>query len=116
MKTTISIRDARFFAYHGYYAEEQKSGHEFVVDVSVTLQSFDDSEDNISDTVNYESIYTICVQEMANTRKLIETVAYTIITRCKDELSNVQGVKIKIEKIGPQLGGRVGKSVIEMEY
>jgi 7,8-dihydroneopterin aldolase/epimerase/oxygenase len=116
MKTTVSIRGAEFFAYHGFYPEEQLSGHTFVLDVSATLKSFDSQDDNIFDTINYESIYNICADEMSHTQKLIETVALKIIQRCKDELDNVQGVKVKIEKIAPQLGGKVGKSVIEMEY
>lgn len=116
MKTTVSIRGAEFFAYHGYYPEERLSGHLFIVDVSITLKSFDSSDDNIYDTVNYESIYKIAHEEMSLTQKLIETVALKIINRCKDEHDNVQGVKVKIEKVAPQLGGKVGKSVIEMEY
>jgi 7,8-dihydroneopterin aldolase/epimerase/oxygenase len=115
MKTTVSIRDAQFFSYHGFYEEERLSGHHFVVDVSVILKNFDSLDDNIADTVNYESIYNICKQEMETSQKLIETVALQIINRCKNELNNVDTVKVKIEKIGPQLGGKVGKSVIEME-
>jgi 7,8-dihydroneopterin aldolase/epimerase/oxygenase len=116
MKTTVSISGAEFFAYHGFHEEERLTGHTFVVTASVVLKSFHSSDDNIFDTVNYEHIYRICNEEMAHTRKLIESVAYSIIHRCKEELDNVTSVYIKIEKLGPQLGGRVEKSIIEMEY
>lgn len=116
MTTKVSIIGAEFHALHGYYEEERLAGHTFIVDVEVTLMSFDSSDDNINDTVNYEAIYTIIKVEMNNTQKLIETVALNIINRCKAELSNTQGVTVKIEKIAPQLGGKVAKSVIQLSY
>jgi dihydroneopterin aldolase len=47
---------------------------------------------------------------------LLETVVFNIITRFKDEFSNVSGGKVKMEKLGPQLGGKVAKAVVEMEF
>jgi dihydroneopterin aldolase len=116
MKTKIAIKGAEFFAYHGFYDEERRAGNTFVIDAEVTLKTFDSIDDNIRDTVNYEAIYTICKSEMGNTQKLIETVVLNILTRFKQEFSNISGAKVKMEKIAPQLGGKVAKSVIEMEF
>ena len=58
MKTKVAIKGAEFFAYHGYYSEERKSGNTFIIDAEVTLKSFDSNDDNIFDTVNYEQLYT----------------------------------------------------------
>jgi dihydroneopterin aldolase len=115
MNTSVAIVGAEFHAYHGYYEEERLSGNTFLVDVEVTLQSFDFTEDDIDDTVNYESIYTITKAEMAKTQKLLETVAINIINECK-KLPRVSGARVKIEKIAPQLGGKVAKSVIQISY
>lgn len=116
MKTKVAIKGAEFFAYHGFYDGERKAGNTFIIDAQVTLKTFDSSNDNICDTVNYEQIYTICKQEMEKTQKLLETVVWNIITRCRDELKNVHGATVRIEKIAPQLGGKVEKSIVEMEY
>jgi 7,8-dihydroneopterin aldolase/epimerase/oxygenase len=116
MKTKVAIKGAEFYAYHGFYEEERKAGNTFIIDAEVTLKTFDSSDDNIFDTVNYEQIYTICKQEMEKTQKLLETVVYNIISRFRDEFENINGATIRIEKIGPQMGGKVGKSVVEMEY
>ena len=35
---TIELKGLRFFAYHGLYAEEQKTGNEFEIDLFVTHQ------------------------------------------------------------------------------
>jgi len=116
MKTKVAIQGAEFYAFHGFYEEENKAGNTFIIDAEVTLKSFDSSDDNIFDTVNYEKIYAICKLEMEKTQKLLETVAFNIVSRLKDELENVNGAKVRIEKIGPQMGGKVEKSVVEMEY
>ncbi len=115
MKTKVAIKGAEFFAYHGYYSEERKSGNTFIIDAEVTLKSFDSNDDNIFDTVNYEQLYTICKQEMAKTQKLLETVVLNIINRYKDELPNIVSATVRMEKLAPQLGGKVAKSVVEME-
>ncbi len=116
MKTKVSIKGAEFYAFHGYYEEERKAGNTFVVDAEVTLKTFDSSDDNIQDTVNYESMYHIISQEMDRTQQLLETVVYNIITRFRDELVNVSSATVRLEKMAPQLGGKVQKSVVEMEF
>ena len=116
MKTTVSIKGAEFFAYHGYYEEERLTGNTFLIDAEVELKTFDSSDDNIQDTVNYERLFEICAAEMDNTQKLLETVVFNIITQFKASFSNISGGKVKLSKIGPQLGGKVDKAVIEMEF
>lgn len=116
MKTKVSIKGAEFYAFHGYYEEERKAGNTFVVDAEVTLKTFDSSDDNIQDTVNYESMYHIISQEMDRTQQLLETVVYNIITRFRDELVNVSSATVRLEKMAPQLGGKVQKSVVEIEF
>lgn len=116
MKTKVAIKGAEFFAYHGFYEEERKAGNTFIIDAEVTLITFDSSDDNIQNTVNYEQLYTIAKEEMSKTQKLLETVVFNIITRFKDELPIIVSATVRMEKITPQLGGKVAKSVVEMEY
>jgi len=116
MQTTVAIEGAEFFAFHGFYIEEQKTGNTFIIDAEVDLKSFDSNDDNIYDTVNYETLYLICKEEMEKTQKLLETVVYNILNRFKNDLNNVTSGKVKMEKIGPQLGGKVKKAVIQMSF
>ena len=115
MKTTVAIENAEFYAYHGFYPEEQLTGNTFIIDAEVSLKTFDSLDDNIGDTVNYEVLYRICKEEMQETQKLLETVVLNIINKYKD-LPNVAGGRVRLEKIGPQLGGKVGKAIIEMQF
>lgn len=116
MKTTVSIKGAEFFAHHGFYEEERLTGNTFIIDAEVELKTFDSDDDNIHDTVNYEKIFQICAAEMNNTQKLLETVVFNIIGRFNSSFSNISGGKVKLEKLGPQLGGKVAKAVVEMEF
>lgn len=115
MKTKVAIEGLQFFAYHGFYDEERKKGNDFVCDIAVELKSYDSIEDNIHDTVNYEDIYEIVSDEMQQTKKLIETVAYKIIKRIQ-ELDNVTGATVKIHKLNPPIKGKVEKAVVEMKF
>ena len=116
MKTKVAIKGAEFYAYHGFYEEERKTGNTFIIDADVTLVAFDSNDDNIHDTVNYEKLYSICTQEMSKSQKLLETVVFNIINRFRDEIINITSAHVRMEKISPQLGGKVEKSVVEMEY
>lgn len=115
MKTKVAIKGAEFYAFHGFYEEERKAGNTFIIDAEVEIKSFDSYDDNINDTVNYEDIFNICKDEMGHTRKLLETVVFRILSRFRDTFENMVSAKVRLEKIGPQLGGKVEKSVIEME-
>lgn len=116
MKTTVAVIGAEFHAYHGYYEEERLSGHTFIIDLEVELAVYDTDEDEIKHTVNYESLYNICSSEMKITQKLLETVAYNTLCRVKSELKGIMHAKLSIEKLAPQLGGKVKKTRITMEY
>ncbi len=115
MKTTVRLEGLKFYAYHGFYSEEQKIGNQFEISASVDLKTFDSFEDNIEDTVNYEDIYKIISEEMEKTQKLIETVAYNIMERLK-VLDNITGAQISIAKMNPKIGGNAEAAVVEMKY
>ncbi|WP_449435993.1 dihydroneopterin aldolase [Pedobacter steynii] len=70
---TVALRDVKCYAFHGYYPEEQLTGIYFMVDVVVTFTPNTDTE-NLERTVNYEILNNIILDEMKNTRKMLETV------------------------------------------
>jgi len=113
--TRIALEGMHFFAYHGYYEEERIVGNQFIIDVYVDVDTFDSTDDDINDTVNYEVIYDIVKGHMIKKYKLLETIALNISTDLKNRFSNIKKVKVKVSKVGPQLGGEVDRAVIEYE-
>jgi len=113
--TRIALEGMHFFAYHGYYEEERIVGNQFIIDTYVDVDTFDSTDDDINDTVNYEVIYDIVKGHMTKKYKLLETIALNISTDLKNRFSNIKKVKVKVSKVGPQLGGEVDRAVIEYE-
>lgn len=113
----VALQGIKFFAYHGFYPEEQILGSHFVVDVSVEFaQHHHYHDDEIAYTVNYEQLYTMVDAEMRHTRKLLETVVQGIIDRAKAGYPFAEIIKASITKQNPPLGGDVAASFIEITY
>ena len=110
---TIAIHGAEFFAYHGFYPEEQKLGTKFIVDVEVNFTPVDNlKEDKIANTVDYEQLYRIVAGQMQQTRKLIETVAQAIADETKKKYPFADKIQVSIKKLNPPLEGKVDYSKI----
>lgn len=110
---TIALHGVEFFAFHGFYPEEQKLGTKFIVDVDVSFTPAGDlKDDEISHTVDYERLYEIVEKSMKKTSKLIETVAQTIANEIKNEFAIVETIRVSIKKMNPPLKGKVAYSNI----
>lgn len=113
---TIALEGMQFYAYHGFYEEEQIIGNHFIVDVTVDARVNQAARtDDLTRTVNYETIYTICRIEMRKSSALLEHVAQRIMDKIAGQFSNVKTVKVRISKQQPPLGGRVDRAYIEMQ-
>lgn len=112
---TISLHGAEFFAYHGWYPEEQKLGNRFIVDIDVDfIGEMVFSEDDISGTINYERLYEIVEEQMKQTKKLIETVARNILDDTRTRFPAAKNVRVTIKKLNPPLSGKVAYSCITL--
>jgi dihydroneopterin aldolase len=113
----IALQGAEFFAYHGFYPEEQKFGCRFLVDIEVSFEpQVDLMEDKLTNTVDYEKVYIIACEEMKYPRKLIETVGKAITDRIKKQYPYVAAIKVVIKKLNPPLAGKVAHSSVTFNY
>ena len=113
----IALIDARFFAYHGYYPEEQVLGNEFTVDICVTFDKDGVTPaDDLQHTVNYEQLYDIAKTEMQQPRKLLETVAEAMLSRVSAEFPFVSSVQVSITKHNPPFGGDQAKARVTFRW
>lgn len=112
----IALEGMRFHANHGVYEAEKTLGGEYVVDVFVNFNTEKATkDDDMEKTMNYETIYQICRMEMEQPRKLIETVAANIVKKMKFHFAEMQGLRIRVIKLNPPLGGRVASAMIQEE-
>ena len=112
----IALEGMQFYAYHGFYEEEQKIGNHFIVDVQVETRVNKAAQmDDLAGTINYETLYTITRMEMRKPSQLLEHVGQRIIDKVSSQYPKVKNVRIRISKMQPPLGGRVDRAFIEME-
>ncbi len=109
----IELKGAEFFAYHGFYPEEQLLGNKFIVNIEVGyLPSKIILEDDLTNTVDYEYLHFIINEQMKQTKKLIETVAYGIMNDVKAKYPFIKTLKVTIKKSHPPLHGEVDYSAV----
>lgn len=116
LKQKVSLEGVRFFAYHGFYPEEQIVGTEFLLDIEAEMEVFSAGEDEIANTINYERLFHIASAEMSIPRKLIETVAHNILDKVRHEFLAAQFIRVKIRKMNPPMGGEIRNSAIELVF
>jgi len=112
----VGLTDARFFAYHGYYPEEQSLGNEFTVTIHVAFDKHVGGQDNLQDTVNYELLYNIAKTEMQQPRKLLETVAESMLNRVRADFPFVSGIEVSVTKHNPPFGGDHAKAGVTLVW
>jgi 7,8-dihydroneopterin aldolase/epimerase/oxygenase len=102
----ISLEGLEFFSYHGFYAEEQKIGNRYSVDVNIEVDFAQAAiGDKLSETVNYENVYKVVAQVMAQKHKLLEHIAYNIIQQIKQQYPRILAVEVSVSKFNPPIGG-----------
>jgi dihydroneopterin aldolase len=115
-KLWIGLEGMEFYAYHGYYEEERKTGGRYVVDVMVyTNAELAETLDDLSGTVNYEQIYAIVQLHMNEPVKLIEHLASKIMGDLRKFILKDDFIRIKIQKLDPPLNGKVAAAVVLLE-
>ncbi|MGY3211263.1 dihydroneopterin aldolase [Mucilaginibacter sp. HD30] len=115
----VALHGAEFFAYHGFYPEEQHTGNSFIVDIEVSFEASASgglATDDLNDTVNYEKLYDICASRMQQQQKLIETVATFILEDVKAQYGFAQKITVGIKKLNPLAGAKVKYTEIIINY
>ena len=115
MAGKIILEGLEFHAYHGVYPHERDSGNWFEVDIAVHTDFTEGARaDELSGTVNYETLFRIIKDEMEKPSKLLETVAENIVNSIFAELVRVQSLQLKISKLNPPIGGKCRKASISI--
>jgi dihydroneopterin aldolase len=114
--TKITIEKMHFFAHHGCFEEEQLIGTNFEVDVTIQTDTTEaEKTDDLSKTIDYQSVYVAIREEMDIPSKLLEHVGKRILDRLFFEFPAAEKIKLKISKLNPPVGGQVERVRIEMK-
>lgn len=115
---TVGLEGVSCLAYHGLYPAEQKLGSTFITNIYISYKpTWNQDNDNIDNTINYELLQQIVIEEMKNTQKLIESVANNILQKTLLKIpKNSTRITIEIRKMSPPLEGRVNNSIIVLDH
>lgn len=112
----ISLEEMEFFAYHGFYEEEQKIGNKYSVDVHIEANvSRAVYSDKLADTLNYEAVYQIVAEEMQKPTRLLEHLAQRIIDSILQKFSMAEKVSVSVSKFNPPVGGVCRKAKVFLQ-
>ena len=105
----IQIENMEFYSFHGHFKEEQIVGNKFIVDLTIETDMKVPSEsDNLRDAVDYQRIYLITKLQMEKKSHLLEHIAGRIIDAIYAEMKGINKVTVKVSKMNPPMGGKIG--------
>ena len=109
----IIIRAVKTYAFHGCLPAEKKIGGIYKTTIWID-GDFAESEkkDDLTKTVDYETVTSIILEEMKQSSDLIEHVARRILNKTFLTFSNIKKLKVKIVKIKPP----VSADIPQVEY
>jgi dihydroneopterin aldolase len=112
----IVIENMEFYAFHGHYREEQIVGNKFIVDLTIeTDMSVPAKSDNLRDAVNYQRVYQIIKVQMEKKSYLLENIAGRILDALYSEMQGIKKATVKVSKMNPPMGGKIGSVSVLLE-
>jgi 7,8-dihydroneopterin aldolase/epimerase/oxygenase len=111
----IQIENMEFYSFHGHFKEEQIVGNKFLVDLTIeTDMKIPAESDNLRDAVDYQRLYQIIKLQMGKKSHLLEHIAGRIIDAICSEMTGIQKITVKVSKMNPPIGGKIGSVSIVM--
>ncbi len=107
---TIRLDGIYVRAFHGCYDLEQQVGNRFRVDIVIRTPLGDlPTTDDVTQAVNYLTVFEIVERTMQRTQRTIEAAASNVIAAIKEAFPQIVEVECTVAKIAPPLGGKIDK-------
>ena len=107
---TIRLDGIYVRAFHGCYDLEQQVGNRFRVDITIRTPLGDlPATDDVTQAVNYLTVFEIVERIMQRTQRTIEAAASNVIAAIKEAFPQIVEVECTVAKIAPPLGGKIDK-------
>ena len=105
-----------FHAFHGCYELERLTGSHFEVNLKIVSPLGRVAEDDdVTQAVNYLTVYEVVREQMSITQHTIERVAQNIINALHSAFAQIVSVECTVVKIAPPLGGKVAKVSVTLK-
>ena len=117
MKTVLFIDNLEVFANHGLFEEENKLGQKFIFDIECELNYKKAMfSDEMTDSISYADIAEVVVKTATtNTFNLLERLAGEILKNIFSDFSQIENIKLKINKPGAPIKYHFEKCGVEVK-
>jgi|SRR5690554_378261 dihydroneopterin aldolase len=108
MKTSIKLKEMRFYAFHGVMPHETKVGNHYAVNIHIDADlSKACQSDNVEDTINYAIVYELVKVEMQIPSKLLEHIAMRIYKSISTNFPQILFLEVRLSKNNPPITGDI---------
>jgi len=117
MISKIRLSGMEFYAHHGCFEEERLVGARFTVDLVLEYDATQAAKtDDVSQTVNYQSVYLDIKKIMEVSVNLLETLCQKCLFMLQEKYPQIIHAEVTIQKINPSLGGKVEAVAVSGKY
>ncbi|WP_332687095.1 dihydroneopterin aldolase [Bosea sp. (in: a-proteobacteria)] len=114
----ILIEGLDLYAYHGHFAEEERLGQRFVIDLvldcDLCASSFSDA---LADTVDYGEIVALVTRTFSARRfKLLEAAARALADAILAQYPPITRVSVTLRKPAPPIPGRMDAVGVRLDF
>ena len=102
MSLAIDVKGIKAYGKHGVYREEKEKEQLFIIDVKLLINQNKEptnniDRDNLNKTINYEKVIeTVINLVKQESFSLIETIAFSIIDKLRDE--KIKEISVTVHK------------------
>ena len=115
--TTIALEGIEIVAPVGYYEHERVNKNTFTIDIEARVETRPDTNhDDIHETLNYEKLYAVVVEEMQVSCALMEDAAYRILSKITALHKPLLSVEITLRKKNPPMDGAIQYSRVSLHW
>ena len=117
MRTVLFIDNLEVFANHGLFEEENRLGQKFIFDIECEFNYKKAMfSDEMTDSISYADIAEVVVKTATtNTFNLLERLAGEILKNIFTEFSQIENIKLKINKPGAPIKYHFEKCGVEVK-
>lgn len=112
----IYVNQMEFYGYHGVFAEENRLGQRFKVDLTISLDLKKAGKtDELRYSVNYGELFRVCKEIVeGKPYKLVEAIAEKIAGTVLKEFPLVSEVTVMVIKPDPPIQGHYKSVAVEI--
>ena len=112
----ITLHEMRFYAYHGVFAQEQRVGNHFIVELTFWADIAESlHRDELEETISYADVYEVIKAEMSIPSRLLEHVVGRISERLFATFPRMQRIALTLSKCNPPFPGEVHSAAVTLE-